>query len=686
MIFRFSLRLFLLIVLLLRQSPTPILVSANPILPITHEWHEADYYARQAKEWQQNAETDACNTMAWYHYYLAAHYANLFDYQPAFNLDKIHKKAEVALTEKDFALHYIRIRRTHNTEERWVNLLAAHQSAPDRKEAYGGMAVYHIMNGEHEKAKEFLAKLDARLPFPRGVIDWNQNQLNSVAQNGLLITYGDNDTYATWLLQYVYGIRTDIQVVNLPLLLNYPEYRNQICQALGLVVPDLNTPNPERTAFQMLVKCKRPVYIGVGGNEALIEAEADQLYLTGLAFRYSLEPFNNLGILLNNYQQKWRLEGLKFPFDNEARRRVVDQLERNYLPAFFELYNYFKDNKPTEAEKLKNYIYSIAENNDLGHVIDDYFRPEPPQLASQEADLKAKQILKGMVFIPAGTYQDFVGEEGIAEWPNFKAYQQEPVNTVAINSFYLQATEVSNGDYQLFLEDLLRQRKFEYIDTVSIADFDYNSVLPESLRATKINEFYNQGQASLEEHPVTNISHKAAELYAIWLTQVYNQDPKRKDGRKVRFRLARAEEIAYASRGGLEKVPFSWGGFGVNNAKGCYLGNFNTLLEEYPDESSAVTLKDYYSKAYIDRYEAGEEPECGSDDGGYLTVPVDAYYPNSFGLYNMTGNAAEMINEEGVDTGGSWYDHAADLEIGRLKQRVQPHPAVGFRLVMEYID
>ena len=95
-----------------------------------------------------------------------------------------------------------------------------------------------------------------------------------------------------------------------------------------------------------------------------------------------------------------------------------------------------------------------------------------------------------------------------------------------------------------------------------------------------------------------------------------------------RFRLPTEAEWEYGSRGGYEHKLYPWEGPYLRNSKGCFLANFKPGRGDY----------------IADNFE--------------YTAPVDSYFPNDYGLYNMPGNVAEWCQDDYEETG---YAYAHDL-------------------------
>jgi hypothetical protein len=64
---------------------------------------------------------------------------------------------------------------------------------------------------------------------------------------------------------------------------------------------------------------------------------------------------------------------------------------------------------------------------------------------------------------------------------------------------------------------------------------------------------------------------------------------------------------------------------------------------------------------------------------------VTQYSPNPLGLYNLSGNAAEMLLEKGSTKGGSWGSSGYYVRIDAEDEfeGFESSPYVGFRYFME---
>jgi len=223
-------------------------------------------------------------------------------------------------------------------------------------------------------------------------------------------------------------------------------------------------------------------------------------------------------------------------------------------------------------------------------------------------------------------------------------------NLVKVKSdLYVSKYEVSNLDYRNFLTDIRNSNKFEI----------YNNCLPDTLvwkNKLKFTEPFVQfyfRNSSYDNYPVVGISYESAIEYCNWLTDKYNNDTKKKY-KKVLFKLLNNEEWTFAANNGDASKVYTWGnGFIQNNRK--------QNLCNYKSDSSL-------------------------NEKTMITASINSFYPNSFGIYNMCGNVAEMIEEKGIAKGGSFDDTADKVRIASEKLYNKPQADIGFRISMKIIE
>lgn len=235
---------------------------------------------------------------------------------------------------------------------------------------------------------------------------------------------------------------------------------------------------------------------------------------------------------------------------------------------------------------------------------------------------------------------------------------------ISVQSFLIQKTEVSNLEYRTFLFDLLIQgRKDEFLRAKP--DQKQWSIL-----ANQENNPYEQhyfSHPAYNNYPVVNVSREGAEMYCKWLSEeLQNFVEEKKKGNYNDMRLPFREEWVMAASIEGKQGPYPWGGPFTRNSKGMLLANYKIALDELKfNDSIAQTSTD-------------------------LTAPVNAYYPNDFGLYNMSGNVAEMVYDNYLaklpgTAGGAWRSTAEEIKIlapDPYPNVVDANPCIGFRVVM----
>lgn len=283
-------------------------------------------------------------------------------------------------------------------------------------------------------------------------------------------------------------------------------------------------------------------------------------------------------------------------------------------------------------------------------IVDEYVFPKLTEEEIKANNKRKKAMLKALekldrkiyTFLLSGSF-DYLGE------------------MTSVQAFLIQKTEVSNLEYRTFLFDLLLQgRKEEFLK----AKPDQNKWILSKGQNSQMKEHYFSHSA-YNHFPAVNISREGAEMYCKWFSQELDkvvEEKKRNFYNDIRIPM-REEWVMAASIEGKNKV-YPWEGEQTQNSEGLILANFKRL----PNALDSITHSD-------------------STD---ITAPVKSYWPNDFGLYNMSGNVAEMVYNDfetkaAGTAGGGWMNSAEEIKIlgpDPYAGVTTPHPVIGFRVVM----
>jgi sulfatase modifying factor 1 len=238
--------------------------------------------------------------------------------------------------------------------------------------------------------------------------------------------------------------------------------------------------------------------------------------------------------------------------------------------------------------------------------------------------------------------------------------------------------EVTNGEYLKFMSDLMSQNRMEDLKTAMPDTAAWN------LPGTYLNPYieYYLRHPAYADYPVVNISVEGAKLYCTWLGEklsvLYEND------RFKKMRLPTTHEWMYAASGGMENTIYSWGTPYLRNGKGEMQGNFLVLGDE------SISSVDSSYQIVLDANIYGIAGNLS--DYADVTAPSKSYQPNAYGLYNMSGNVAELVydffpgdssikSNSYVAMGGSWRSPGHDIRITSKVAFIKANPTVGFRPV-----
>jgi formylglycine-generating enzyme required for sulfatase activity len=221
----------------------------------------------------------------------------------------------------------------------------------------------------------------------------------------------------------------------------------------------------------------------------------------------------------------------------------------------------------------------------------------------------------------------------------YPADGEGPVHTVSLSPFYIDMYAVTNARFSEFVAATGHVTDAERFGW----SFVFAGLLPDDFpdtRGVASAPWWRQVEgadwqhpegpqsrlATREQHPVVHVSWRDADAYCTWSGT----------------RLPTEAEWEYAARGGLIQKRYSWGDeLTPGGAHRC-----NVWQGKFPSTNTC-------------------------DDGHYGTAPVDAFEPNGFGLFNLSGNAWEWC--------GDWF---SPRYYGRSPASDPPGPEDGTHRVI----
>ena len=240
------------------------------------------------------------------------------------------------------------------------------------------------------------------------------------------------------------------------------------------------------------------------------------------------------------------------------------------------------------------------------------------------------------------------------------------------DSLYACKYETSNASYQYFLSEL-SSASADLYQVCQVNPSGWNKILPPD----SVTAHYHEDPA-FKDYPVVNITYDAALAYCDWLTRLYQASPKRKFS-KVLFFLPAKEQMIAAATDGKDKM-YPWGNYYLVNKKGFYMCNFKAVSDAYFERDSTGKPVIVGYNGHSDLHAAEFPP-----DKNFYTMKVKSFEPNLTGLYNTSGNVAEMIAVPGWALGGSWNSYGGEIRPNSMKKYTLPSAEVGFRIFMKVI-
>jgi hypothetical protein len=353
----------IIIVLVLMVTTNSWSQKLEKVYGFAQEMQDVAWYQTQQKLWKAEIDKSDKNGEAWLNYYRAVralrhlmpHENGSWDqavsdkYFGFCNEIMINANKAIPNSFEAYVISGAEKGLTGNGGEDYKK---AAELRPDDPEILDEMMIYYDQKQDIDK-KEYYAKKMFDINYMSAYqLNWGYNILSELDENAILFTMGDNDTYATWIIQAQKQFRKDVTVINL-YLIQLDEYRDRILKSLGY--PPLKIDRSKSSTYEEsekinkkiydhILKGTRPVYF-VNSKSDFTKSYDDKLYLTGLATKHCETEIDNMAIIKRNFEKRYLLDYLTEVFSTNITDNTGKWFNAMYLPAMIKLYQHYKDSE-----------------------------------------------------------------------------------------------------------------------------------------------------------------------------------------------------------------------------------------------------------------------------------------------------------------------------------------------------
>jgi len=243
-----------------------------------------------------------------------------------------------------FEFHYFKYVSGNYDVDLVTHLQEAENIRPDNADVQVQLAAYNMIKRNNDSAIGYLDKLKTAGRLTDNVLHYAEDILLSVPENGVLITHGFDDSYATWYKQNNSEVRMDVQIVSLDFMQS--EHYRQLLKEDGYKIPESKVIDLNFLKSFCEMNETKNISISLTTPKEYFKPLQNNLYITGLVFEYHEVEFNNF----ERNDDLWNTTLKKHLVDN-ATDEKSKQLSSNYLPMLLQLRKVYV--KSGEEEKLK---------------------------------------------------------------------------------------------------------------------------------------------------------------------------------------------------------------------------------------------------------------------------------------------------------------------------------------------